>query len=103
MILNATLLRLDPPPPEPEGPKILVRCAMTSPTVEQGRRSRELGLDETYVAYVPLAKVPSPGPVLDGRALLRADGGTAVLYRITQVLEHAGRTLGHLQLSLAPV
>lgn len=103
MIFNATLLRLDPPPPAPQGPGVLVRCAMTAQTIEQGRQTRDLGLTATHVAYVPLAKAPSPGPQVEGRALVRADGGVATLYRVVQVLEHAGKTLGHVQVHLAPV
>ena len=101
MILNATLLRLDPPPPAAQGPDVLVRCATTTPTTEQGRRTRDLGLAASHVAYVPLSKVPSPGPVVDGRILVRADRAAApTLYRITDVVEHPGPTLGHVQLSL---
>jgi hypothetical protein len=104
MIFNATLLRLDPPPPAAQGPAVLVRCALTTQTTEQGRRTRDLGLTATHVLYVPLAKAPAPAPVVDGRVLVRADGSSvSALYRIADVVEHAGRTLGHLQLSLAKV
>lgn len=102
MIFNATLLRLDPPPPDPQGPDVLVRCALTTQTTEQYQRTRDLGLTVTHVAYVPLALVPVPGPVVDGQALLRGDGSSAsALYGIVEVVEHAGRTLGHVQISLA--
>lgn len=100
MILNATLLRLDPPAPEPQGPDVLVRCALTTQTVEQGRRSRDLGLIVTHVAYIPIAKTPSPGPVVNGQMRLRPDGLAVAAYRIVEVVEHPGRTLGHVQISL---
>ena len=100
MILNATLLRLDPPAPAPQGPDVLIRCALTTQTVEQGRRSRDFGLTVTHVAYLPIAKTPTPGPVANGQMCLRPDGLTAATYRIVEVVEHAGRTLGHVQASL---
>ncbi len=103
MLFNATLLRLDLPPPAAEGPGVLVRCAVTTPTTEQGQQTRDLGVSATHVAYVPLAKVPAPAPVVEGRALLRIDGGPPKLYRIVLVVERLGRTLGHVQLSLALV
>ena len=105
MVLNATLSRLDPPPPAEAGPAVLVRCAVAPLTAEQGRESREMNWGATLVAYVPLTRVPAPGPVVDGRALVRPDGagGTATPYRIAHVLERLGPTLGHVQIYLAPV
>jgi hypothetical protein len=104
MILNATLLRLDPPAPAAQGPDVLIRCALATQTVRQDRRSRDLGQAVTHVAYVPLAKVPPAGPVVNGRVRLRADGSTAAAtYRIVEVVEHAGTTLAHVEVSLEKV
>src|SRR5688572_21628756 len=103
MILNATLLRLDPPPPAPQGPNVSIRCALTTQTVAQEQRTRDIGLSVTHVAYIPIAHVPSPAPVVDGRMRIRADGpaGTTATYGIVEVIEHPGRALGHVQVALA--
>src|SRR5688572_5251415 len=102
MILNATLLRLDPPAPAPQGPDVLVRCALTTQTVAQEQRTRDLGLTVTHVAYIPIAQVPAAGAEVDGQVRIRTDGpaGSTATYGIVEVIEHAGRALGHVQLAL---
>ena len=103
MILNATLLRLDPPAPAPQGADVLVRCALTTQTVAQEQRTRDHGLTVTHVAYIPIAQAPSPGAEVDGQARIRTDGpgGSTATYGIVEVIEHPGRALGHVQLALA--
>jgi hypothetical protein len=102
MILNAKLLRLDLPEPSPIGAPINVRCALTPPTVEQARISAENGWDATAVLYIPLARAPSPPPVQDGHALVRANGeDDEALFVIKQVLQRSSPVLGHIQVYLA--
>ena len=103
MILNATLLRLDLPDPNPIGASISVRCALAPPTVEQARISAENGWGATAVLYVPLVHAPSPPPVADGHALVRVNGESdETLYLIKQVLQRSSPVLGHIVVYLAP-
>ena len=103
MIYNATILRIDPPAPEPAGPDVAVRCALTPLSATQANTSADSGWGATLVAYVPLSRVPFPRPVADGQLLTRADGDAAdVVYTIKHVLHRHSRTLGHIQLYLAP-
>jgi hypothetical protein len=103
MILNALLLRLDLPDPSPIGESISVRCALTPPTIEQARISAENGWGATAVMYIPLAHLPSPGPVGEGHALVRMNGESEeTLYVIKQALQRSSPVLGHVALFLAP-
>jgi hypothetical protein len=102
MIYNATLLRLDPPGGDPAGADLSVRCAMTPLGVEQSRVSREEGWDAVVVLYIPMSRVPSPRPVTNGAAVVRADGETGgTTYRISEVIQRLAHTLSHTQLFLA--
>jgi hypothetical protein len=102
MIFNATLIRLDGPPPDPQGPLVEVRCALTEPTVEQAREILARNWAATHVAYIPEREVPSPRPVTGGQARIRADGGVPTSFRIVWLLTREARTLGHVQLYLGP-
>ena len=104
MIYNATLLRVDDPEPSPDGPDISVRCAATPLSNAQQTLNLESGWGATLVLYIPLRRVPSPRPTTNGHALLRIDGDEAgeVLYAIKHVIQRNGRTLGHIQVYLAP-
>ena len=103
MILNTTLLRLDPPPPAPQGPALSIRCAATQPTGDQQAMSNALSLAAVLVLYLPMNQVPPAGPpVVDGRIHLRLDGCPAATYRVAHVQDRAG-PLSHLQVFLAPV
>lgn len=103
MIYNATLLRVDLPAPNPTGATIAVRCALTPLTAEQARLSELNDWGATRVVYVPLRRVPSPRPVVTGQVLMRADDGDEdVLYDVKQLIQRNGKTLGHIQIYLAP-
>ncbi len=105
MIFNATLLRVDPPPPAPQGPAMLVRCALTTPTVVQAQEIQAMNWSssETLVAYLPLHALPAPWPEGEGRVQVQTDGGAATTFRIIRVVHREAATLGHLQLYLEPV
>ena len=103
MLFNATLLRVDPPPPGLPGPTVAVRCALTEPTVAQAREIREMSWPVTVVAYVPLRTLPPDRPATEGRVEVRPDGGAPTLYRVVWIVQRNARTLGHVQLYLAPV
>lgn len=104
MIYNATLLQLIPPEPGPPGLEIEVRCAMTPLTRQQVQISIDAGWGAMWVVYIPMSKVPSPRPVQEGQALMRADGETVgTLFRIAQIFQRHSQVLGHIQMYLSPV
>jgi hypothetical protein len=103
MIYNATLLRLDEPEPGAPGSPIEVRCAMTPLSAQQSQINIDAGWDAVWVVYIPQAKVPTPRPVQDGQALLRADGeAEGTFFRIAQVFQRHSPVLGHIQMYLSP-
>ena len=104
MICNATLLRVDGPPPDPQGAPRNIRCALTPPTVEQSRISAEAGWGATAVSYIALSRVPTPRPATGGFALYLPDGAGAAqtLYVIKEVIQRDAPRLGHIVLYLAP-
>ena len=101
MIYNATLLRLDPPPPGLPGADTDVRGAVAPLTALQAQVSSEEHWGATAIFYIPARTAPSPGPIVGGYALLRADGAAdAALRPIVQVIRRLGRTLSHTQVWL---
>ena len=105
MIYNATLLRIDPPPPGAAGPALSVRCAATSPTAEQAAASAAMNWSATLVLILPMRDVAAAGgpPPVNRRAVFKLDGCPPVTYRITHVAERVGPGLSHLELFLAAV
>ena len=103
MMCNATMLRVDLPAPNPPGAPLEIRCALVSLTAEQQRVNELNAWGATLVVYVPLRRVPSPRPVVNGQMLMRADGESAdVTYDVKQVIQRNGRVLGHIQVYVAP-
>jgi hypothetical protein len=103
MIYNAKLLRVDLPAPNPPGAAIDVRCAMVALTTEQQRVNELNEWGATLIVYIPLRRVPSPRPVVDGQVLMRADDGDDdALFDVKQVIQRNGRVLGHIQVYVAP-
>jgi hypothetical protein len=103
MIYNATLVRLDPPPPGLPGPDLEVPCALAQLSELQQRMSDAGTWGATSVAYLPAHDVPSPGPITGGHARVRAEGDAdAVSYPIVQVIQRLGHTLAHTQVYLGP-
>ena len=103
MVYNATLVRLDPPPPGLPGPDVAVRCALAQLSAAQQALSEEVGWGATSVAYIPAREVPSPRPIVAGHALIRADDQTdPQRFPIVQVIQRLGHTLSHMQVYLGP-
>src|SRR5688572_6309647 len=103
MIYNATLLRIDPPPPGDPGPTLSVRCAVTSPTAAQAAVSAEMDWSATLVLILPMGQVAAAGgpPAVDRRAVFQLDGCPPATYRIAHVADRVGRGLSHVELFLA--
>src|SRR5215213_6162680 len=102
MIYNATLLRVDLPAPNPPGATIAVRCALTPLTNGQARVNELNAWAATLVAYVPLRRVPSPRPVVNGQVLIQPDDADGVLYDVKHLVQRNSPTLEHIQMFLAP-
>ena len=103
MIYNATLLRVDLPAPNPPGAALEIRCAVVALTAEQQRVNEFNAWGAALVIYVPLRRVPSPRPVVDGQVLMRADGAADdVPYDVKQVVQRDGKVLGHIQVYVSP-
>ena len=105
MIYNATLLRIDPPPPGGPGPALAVRCAVVSPTADQAALIAEMNWSATRVLLLPLNRVAAVGgvPAVEQRAVFQIDGCPAATYRIAQVTDRVGPGLSHLEMFLAPL
>ena len=103
MILNATLLRLDPNLVTSGGDDFAVRCAATEPTAAQALAASTASVALTLVVYVRTERLP-PGvsPQVGGGAKIRTDGGSEVTLRVNRVRTRGGR-LGHAELWLAPL
>ena len=104
MLLNATLLRVDPPAPAPEGPAISVRCALTQLTADQQALDAAMGWGAVLVLYLPIGRVPPGGPpVAGGQCLVQQDGqAAAATYGVAAVQNRVG-PLSHLAVFLAPL
>ena len=102
MLLNATLLRIDPPAPAPSGPSISVRCALTQLTADQQALDAAMGWGAVLVLYLPISRVPPEGPpAAGGQCLVRQDGQAAATYATAAVQNRVG-PLSHLAVFLAP-
>lgn len=101
MLLNATLLRIDPPAPAPSGPSIAVRCALTQLTGDQQALDAAMGWGAVLVLYLPTSRVPATPPVAGGQCLVQLDGHPAATYRHAAVQDRVG-PLNHLAVFLAP-
>lgn len=85
MLLNATLLRVDPSEAGPAGPAISFRCALTRPTLRQARWLRSMRLQATAAIYLP---VQSPAPPTLGvgmRLRVQVDEDAAGLWKVLNV------------------
>src|SRR5687768_13268243 len=103
MIYNATLLRIDPPPPGNPGPALSIRCAVTAPTAEQAALSAAMGWSATLVLVLAMGRVAAAGgpPPVNHRAVFQMDGCPPATYRIAHVADRVGRGLSHIELFLA--
>jgi hypothetical protein len=101
MIHNATLLRIDPPPPGVQGPDLLVRCATSLASVKQQELSLSKSWGTVLLLYVPIGRLPAGViPKADGFALVCPDGSPASTYQIVSAEVLAG-PLGHWEIHLA--
>jgi hypothetical protein len=105
MLYNATLLRIDPPPPGGPGPALSIRCAVVSPSAEQAAVIAGMNWAATRVLLLPMGRVAAAGgaPVVDQRAVFQPDGCPTATYRIAHVADRVGPGLSHLELFLAPL
>ncbi|HEX8915990.1 MAG TPA: hypothetical protein VF796_26825 [Humisphaera sp.] len=104
MITNATLLRIDPPPPAPAapaGPPTDVRCAFCAPAATGLRWLSAARLSASAVLYLPLTDVGGVSP--GGRAWVRLDGHSAAAeWAVVHVAPRVGEVLRYVQVYLAP-
>ena len=100
MLMNATLLRIDDPPPASPGPAIAVRCSMGSPTASESGYIGAMGMAAARVIYVPMG---GAAPTAGQHLTVRPDGCPETTWAVVYVADHVGGVLTHLQVFLESV
>ncbi len=101
MLQNATLRRVDPPPPAPAGPALSVRCALATPTTRDLQWLAMAGIDASAVLYLSTAAGEQVGRwAVGGRVTVELDGCPAAAWRAVHVTTRAGDVLRYVQVFL---
>ena len=104
MLMNATLLRIDDPPPAAPGPAISVRCSMGLPSGGESAAVVAMGVNAEAVLYLSMdalggAAIPAAGQ----RVTVQMDGCPSAVWNVVCAADRVGGTLSHLQLFLGHV
>ena len=100
MLHNATLLRIDPPPPAPAGEPLSIRCAMARQPPTSCAWLEAADMAASAVLLPVIAHRHPPNIATGDRLLVRLDGRSALQHEVVHILDRAGGAIRYTQVFL---
>ena len=103
MLTNATLLRIDDPPPAAPGPAVAERCSVGLPGAGESAAAGAMGMSAAAVLYLPMDAAGRVGaPAVGQHVTVTIDGCPASAWRVVYAADRVGAVLSHVQVFLEP-
>ncbi len=100
MLMNATLLRIDDPPPAAPGDGLSIRCSVGSPTTAEQAFLGAMSMSAARVLYLSMGTAE---PATGQQVVVQVDGCPVTTWGVVYVADHVGGVMSHLQVFLEAV